>query len=202
MNEIIKIEKHTIGDEEVNSINSRELYENMGLDKSNWSRWIKKNIEDSPLATENKDYIRFSENISGNITDNFVLTTNFAIQLLMMCNNKKCDIIKKYISNNVNLSMEDILNQIIDIDTPCDDMYVYAIQEKYSKRIKIGISRNPEERIKQLNTGNPEPLTLIDKKLAPNKFKDEQKIHNKFNTSRLNGEWFSLDNKQIENVLN
>ena len=34
----------------------RNLYIKLGLDKSNWSRWIKKNIKDNEFFIENKDW--------------------------------------------------------------------------------------------------------------------------------------------------
>ena len=63
--------------------------------------------------------------------------------------------------------------------------YVYAISDGYN--IKIGVSKHPEKRIKQLNTGNAESLYLLgyfegDRKL-------EKYIHDNFRKVRFNGEW-------------
>jgi len=71
------------------------------------------------------------------------------------------------------------------------DKYVYVAKEQVSGRYKIGISKNPEQRIKQLNTGNPEQLILIHSYLATEqKYQSEVLAHSLFNQDRLKGEWF------------
>lgn len=70
--------------------------------------------------------------------------------------------------------------------------YVYMIQKGYGS-IKIGVSNNPEFRLKQLQTGNHGSLYLIAKfpfesrKEAESMEKD---LHVKFQSYRLEGEWF------------
>ena len=75
--------------------------------------------------------------------------------------------------------------------------YVYAISDGFN--IKIGISKHPEKRIKQLNTGNPRKLYLIgyfegDRDL-------EKYIHNRFKTLRYNSEWMNPSDELL-NYLN
>ena len=54
--------------------------------------------------------------------------------------------------------------------------------------VKIGYSANVEQRLKQLQTGNPYPLKLL---LVLKGLKDTEKgIHEEFSGSRVNGEWF------------
>lgn len=70
-----------------------------------------------------------------------------------------------------------------------DDLYI--IQSDVTGNIKIGRSKNPQKRLKQLQTGNPNKLKLIAE------FKGEgwkEKIlHERLSAYRLNGEWFSYD---------
>ena len=66
--------------------------------------------------------------------------------------------------------------------------YIYLIQEGLQGNIKIGISQNPNDRIKQLQTGSSTPLrTLLVKEGTQ---KDEEGLHKKFKKFQLKGEWF------------
>lgn len=73
------------------------------------------------------------------------------------------------------------------------DMYVYAIREKETGNIKLGISSNPERRLKELQTANSSELELIGTFKAMNSFKDELLIHNEERYNRIRGEWFTKD---------
>ena len=74
-------------------------------------------------------------------------------------------------------------------------MYTYFIIENEDNdncRIKIGFSKNPENRIKNLQTGNSRKLALMgwieseDQTL-------ERHLHKKYESDNLNGEWFSIE---------
>lgn len=72
--------------------------------------------------------------------------------------------------------------------------YVYALSD--GKNIKIGISKNPKRRIKQLNTGNSAVLYLLgyfegDRAL-------EHYIHTHFKRIRLNGEWLEPNDDLLD----
>ena len=75
-------------------------------------------------------------------------------------------------------------------------MYVYFIQEGKGNHghIKIGKSRNVNERLKSLQTGNPRKLTLMASircKTANDAYRLEKKLHKKFKSHHVRGEWFS-----------
>lgn len=79
----------------------------------------------------------------------------------------------------------------LDVDDVEADRFVYVARESVSGRYKIGISKNPEARVKQLNTGNPEKLILVHAYLATEQKNISEKLaHSLFDTSRLKGEWF------------
>ena len=69
-------------------------------------------------------------------------------------------------------------------------MFVYAIRNKHTGRIKLGISENPERRLKELQIGNDCELELLAYREAANRFKDEKAIHNRHQHLRVRGEWF------------
>jgi len=76
--------------------------------------------------------------------------------------------------------------------------YVYLIRNEESGNYKLGVSKHPEKRLKALQTGNDEELTLIER--FPSKFptKVETALHNKYAPNRKRGEWFNL---YLENEL-
>lgn len=69
-------------------------------------------------------------------------------------------------------------------------MYVYAIRNKHTGRIKLGISENPERRLKELQIGNDCELEMLAYREAGNRFKDEKAIHDRHQHLRVRGEWF------------
>ena len=74
--------------------------------------------------------------------------------------------------------------------------YVYAISDQSNNRIKIGFSKNPKKRLKQLSTGAADKLYLLtyfndDRKL-------EKSIHKQFKKVRYNGEWLFATKELIE----
>lgn len=71
---------------------------------------------------------------------------------------------------------------------------VYFITDK--KNIKIGYSKNPNKRIKQLNTGNAKKLMLIGY-MNGDKNK-EKELHCQFSQDRSNGEWFSPSDELLD----
>ena len=86
-----------------------------------------------------------------------------------------------------------ILEAISNIDVEDDDLFIYVARESVSKRYKIGISKNPEKRITQLNIGNPEELDLVYKYKAKNGFKDEALLHKMLEKKSIRSEWFRSD---------
>jgi hypothetical protein len=74
-------------------------------------------------------------------------------------------------------------------------MFVYFIQCKAEMNpIKIGVSKHPRKRLKDLKTSNPFKLTLLECVRFQNErqaYAIEQKLHEIFDLSRMNGEWFA-----------
>jgi hypothetical protein len=72
--------------------------------------------------------------------------------------------------------------------------YIYVICEAASAPVKIGFSADPEKRVKQLQTGHANVLTLFHKE----EVEDEQvrvlerMVHKAIRHLRHTGEWFNL----------
>ena len=85
--------------------------------------------------------------------------------------------------------------------------YVYIIKDTgYQNRCKIGISKNPKQRLRNLQTGNSNKLDLIFLLQVNPNIKSsavESEIHKYFKEKNLwvHGEWFDFQNDdQIVNL--
>lgn len=68
---------------------------------------------------------------------------------------------------------------------------LYIIQSDNTGMIKIGRSKDPLKRLKQLQTGNPNKLKLI--AYFDNMGWREKELHEQLSRYRLEGEWFSYE---------
>ncbi len=93
MYELIKIETR----DEKQYVNAKELYEKLGLNKSNWSRWSKNNIEENVYFKENEDYIGFFTTTNGNITTDYWLSLGMAKHLCAQTNTDKAYEYREYL---------------------------------------------------------------------------------------------------------
>lgn len=65
---------------------------------------------------------------------------------------------------------------------------IYLIYCEQTNTCKIGYSSKPENRLSQLQVGNPFALALV--AFMPGEPQDEKLLHEKFKEDRLKGEWF------------
>lgn len=77
-----------------------------------------------------------------------------------------------------------------------DAGFVYAIERPSDGAIKIGIAKNVENRLYKLRYATKENLNLIAYKAVEDMGLEESKLHETFSSSRLNGEWFTLNGKE------
>jgi hypothetical protein len=84
-----------------------------------------------------------------------------------------------------------------------DVSYLYIIRETGTSYCKVGHSAFPEERIAQLQTGNPRTLQLVYVKLFPDKFirQIESALHSRLKHKWCNGEWFEIDSEKIVDLI-
>lgn len=81
--------------------------------------------------------------------------------------------------------------------------YIYVITDGLHS--KIGISVNPERRLKSLQTGSAKPLRLLrmyEVSTRRKALKIEKQLHRMFWQSRcrINGEWFLLEYDHLETL--
>jgi len=80
----------------VNTINSRELYSELGLGKGQYSRWIKLNLYENPYFVESIDFIKVRHDVEGNVVDTAFVTINTAKHLAMVSRSQKSYQIRQY----------------------------------------------------------------------------------------------------------
>lgn len=81
-------------------------------------------------------------------------------------------------------------------------MYIYVIGNNENRQ-KIGFAKDPQRRLKALQTGNPDKLYLHHCVEIPvEKVRImENKIHTEISYKRIKGEWFNLTANEAKLVL-
>lgn len=67
--------------------------------------------------------------------------------------------------------------------------------------IKIGVSVDPENRLRQLQTGSSTRLELLDTIETENSNLLESKLHKEFAKYRIHGEWFNISRDTIQYLV-
>jgi hypothetical protein len=100
-------------------------------------------------------------------------------------------VLKSLIDNSDIIKAYDLIKKFDADDIQCK--YVYAAIDSQC-RVKIGISNNPEQRIKNLNIGNADKLELIfTKKANKPRYESEVILHKKCSDFHIRSEWFSKE---------
>ena len=69
---------------------------------------------------------------------------------------------------------------------------IYLIQNLNNGFVKIGRSANPQKRLRQLQTGSGDKLTLLRTYSVANDVAMERRLHSMFWQSKKKGEWFNF----------
>ena len=90
--------------------------------------------------------------------------------------------------------------------------YIYLIQSLEDGYYKIGVSKHPKKRVKQLQTGNSSELKLVESYQSEHAHKVERALQRRYSYLKKEGEWFDIaiseevrfltDCKQIEDSIN
>lgn len=119
MNEIMNTTLQTpieiaLGIDEEGMTTARKLYEFLGMDSKNYSRWVKNNITENQFAEEEIDYFHSScmtsERGRGNFAQDFKLTAQFAKKLSMMSKSERGEQAREYFT-----TVEDKAKEMIQV---------------------------------------------------------------------------------------
>jgi len=79
--------------------------------------------------------------------------------------------------------------------------YIYLIQSQEDGYYKIGVSKHPKKRIKQLQTGNSSELKLVESYQSEYAHKVEKALQRRYAHMKKEGEWFDLSIKEDVSFL-
>ena len=91
-----------------------------------------------------------------------------------------------------------VMQTNVDLTKPIQGIQRVYLIKGDRDNYKIGYG-NPMDRLKTLQTGNPYKLQLI--ACCPGGKGLETKFHDKYNSKRINGEWFVLKQKDIDDIM-
>ncbi len=82
-------------------------------------------------------------------------------------------------------------------------MYLYIICDSSESTVKIGYSRDPQSRLRSLQTGYPLPLRVYHSVLVSEDRVRllERKLHQEMSIYRTRGEWFKIGASQARALL-
>ena len=79
--------------------------------------------------------------------------------------------------------------------------YVYLIEDRDNNRYKIGVTNDLEKRLRNLQTGNSNHISIKESFQTQQPFKLEKMLHNKFRQYQYNNEWYELPTDDVEKFL-
>ncbi|MDD4218291.1 MAG: GIY-YIG nuclease family protein [Bacteroidales bacterium] len=109
--------------------------------------------------------------------------------------------VQNEIDNYQPLKKIDISNSIdTDNESNC---YVYLMIDIINNYHKIGISNSPKYREKTLQSEKPTIELICTKKFPNRKIAQsfEKALHDAYSDKRIRGEWFSLDQREVEDII-
>jgi phage anti-repressor protein len=190
--QLIPVFTATIGNLPVNAVDARVLHAFLDV-PTGFRNWIVRRIEEYGFQ-EGIDFCSFQrESSGGRPAKEYHLSIDMAKVVSAVERNKRGHAVLASLSKNSVFTSADLFSLIQDIDLPnSDDLFVYAIREVETGRVKIGISKNPSSRLKQLQTGNPNTLE-ISAIIEADSFSDERAAHTKVIDHHIRGEWFKAE---------
>jgi hypothetical protein len=76
----------------------------------------------------------------------------------------------------------------------------FIFQKGDNSKCKVGYSKNPEKRLKQLQTGNPDKLYIY--KTVKGGKNEEDMLHDYLEDVRIgNTEWFKISKKEVDDAI-
>lgn len=193
MNEIIPVVPSTINGQSVQTVDARALHEFLEVGRD-FSSWIKDRIDTYGFVEGQDFFFRESESTEGRGGHNrkdYALTIEAARAIASAEKNEKGKQFLRFMAARSVITPRELMDLIADVDLPdAPDLFVYAIREQDTGHLKLGISKDPEERLRQLQIANSSRLEIVAIRPAPNRFSDEAAIHKLAGQYRIHGEWF------------
>lgn len=137
-----------LGIDENGMTTARKLYDFLGMDRSNYSRWVKSNIVENQFAEENVDFWALvtddERNFNPNPTQDYKLTAHFAKKLSMTQKNQKGEEAREYFTKVEDGAKEMVLR----MQEMSPQLQFMINMEMEQKRQKAEQERQAEELLK------------------------------------------------------
>ena len=79
--------------------------------------------------------------------------------------------------------------------------YVYVLSDRENGTYKIGRTKNLEQRVRSIRTGNPNRIDLVAYAMCEDTVQAEKRVHNLYTYRRRKGkEWFDLTDQEVEEL--
>ena len=79
--------------------------------------------------------------------------------------------------------------------------YVYLLNIVGTNKYKIGVSTNPQRRLRDIASYIPFDLKLLSIHLLNNPYKHEQEFINKYKSNLVKNEWFDFSIETVEDIM-
>lgn len=169
--ELIKVSKTIFNDSEVNSVNSRDLYVELGLAKGQYSRWIQTNLVEQFLY--NDDYIGVRQDVEGNEVISYIVTLDTAKHLCMMSKTENAMKFRKYF---IEVEKSIIANSFQIPQTFSEALLLASKQaEQIEHQNKLLLEQKPKVDFYEAVTGSKDTIDMgqvakvLNKKIGRNK---------------------------------
>lgn len=189
MNEIIPVVPSTINGQSVQTVDARTLHSFLEVD-TRFNDWVNRRIDEYGF-TQDIDYVVILNYDYSPPRKDYALTIEAARAIASAEKNEKGKQFLRFMAARSVITPRELMDLIADVDLPdAPDLFVYAIREQDTGHLKLGISKDPEERLRQLQIANSSRLEIVAIRPAPNRFSDEAAIHKLAGQYRIHGEWF------------
>lgn len=188
---LINIEQTNIDGDLIETVNARELHTFLEVGRD-FPSWVKSRIKQYGFV-EGQDFTTIMrESSGGRPRIDYAITVDAALQIVMRDRPEvHAEIVRQLKDRSQILKAL----QNFDFSEVPEDMYVYMARNTQTGNIKIGISKDPNARIKQLQVGSDSQLELVAQYAAPNRFNDETMAHQVNKAHHIRGEWFNSSAK-------
>lgn len=132
--------------------------------------------------------------------DDFYLTKNNIQIVIKKFTREYVEFVKKNIPD---YKPTELKQAVATKEITTDFCSVYLMHDTSNNYYKIGISNKPEYREKTLQSEKPTIEIIVSKKFPIRKIAEsiEKALHDTYSEKRLRGEWFELDLKDIEHIV-
>lgn len=127
------------------AVSARELYDMLGFENKNFSRWAKKNITENEFAMEGEDWLKLNDDgvyvlktktkeAGGRPTEDYALSIDFAKRISMLARTEKGEEIRRYF---VTMEQEAVTGRLKAIEALVSPDLIQRLMKQDDEVVKI-----------------------------------------------------------------